>query len=91
MAEAVQIKTTVKKVREQTAEICFPRRTLARIDALAKRTSLSRNFLINQAVEHSLEDLEDIYLAEQVLEEIKTRKQKNIPASELYKELGLEN
>lgn len=58
------------------------------IDALAKRTSLSRSFLINQAVEHSLED---IYLAEQVLEEIKTGKQKTVPASELYKELGLEN
>ena len=39
---------------------------------IAKRTSHTRNFLINQAVEHSLEDLEDIYLAEQVLEEIKT-------------------
>ena len=62
MAEAVQIETIAKKMQEQTAEIRFPRRTLARIDALAKRTSRTRNFLINQAVEHSLEDLEDIYL-----------------------------
>lgn len=59
------------------------------IDALAKRTSLSGNFLINQAVEHSLEDLEDIYLAEQVLEAIKTGKQKVYSLEEVEKELGL--
>ena len=89
MAGAVQIETVAKKMQEQTAEICFPRRTLARIDALAKRTSRTRNFLINQAVEHSLEDLEDIYLAEQVLEEIKTGKQKVYSLEEVEKELTL--
>lgn len=89
MAEAVQIETIAKKTQEQTAEIRFPRRTLARIDALAKRTSRTRNFLINQAVEHSLEDLEDIYLAEQVLEEIKTGKQKVYSLEEVEKELSL--
>lgn len=89
MAGAVQIETVAKKMQEQTAEICFSRRTLARIDALAKRTSRTRNFLINQAVEHSLEDLEDIYLAEQVLEEIKTGKQKVYNLEEVEKELGL--
>ena len=89
MAEAVQIETIAKKTQEQTTEIRFPRRTLARIDALAKRTSHTRNFLINQAVEHSLEDLEDIYLAEQVLEEIKTGKQKIYSLEEVEKELGL--
>lgn len=60
-----------------------------RIEALAKETKRSTSFYYNLLLEEYLEDLEDIYLAEQVLAEIRSGKQKTIPAEEVYKKAGL--
>jgi RHH-type rel operon transcriptional repressor/antitoxin RelB len=50
----------------QTA-IRLPDETYARLQTLAARTGRTATFYIREAVEEHLQDLEDIYLAEQAL------------------------
>jgi len=60
-----------------------------RLATLAKETGRTKTFYATQAVIEYMEDLEDVYLAEKVLEEIKSGKQRTYSAQEVYKELGL--
>ena len=43
----------------------------ARLDELARRTGRSKSFYARQAILEHLDDLEDIYLAEKRLEELR--------------------
>lgn len=61
----------------------------SRIEFLAKETHRSASFYYNQLVEDYLDDLEDIYLSEQVLSEIRSGKQRTYTLDEVRKELGL--
>jgi RHH-type rel operon transcriptional repressor/antitoxin RelB len=45
----------------------LPEETYARLQALAKRTGRTATYYIRVAIEEHIEDLEDIYLAEEVL------------------------
>ena len=60
-----------------------------RVSLLAKETHRTTSFYYNRLLEDYLEDLEDIYLSEQVLSEIHSGKHKTYPAEEVYKELGI--
>ncbi len=60
-----------------------------RMDFLAKETHRPTSFYYNLLLEEYLEDLEDIYLSEKIIEDIKSGKEKTIPAEEVYKELGI--
>ncbi len=60
-----------------------------RIDFLAKETKRSASYYFNMLLEEHIEELEDIYLSEKVLENIKKGKEKTIFAEDLYKELGI--
>lgn len=60
-----------------------------RLDSLAKETGRTKTYYATQAILEYLEDLEDIYHAEKVIEEIRSGKQKTTPSNEVYKELGL--
>ena len=60
-----------------------------RVDSLAKKTRRSASFYYNLLLEEYLEDLEDVYLSEKVLEDIRSGKTKTYPAEEVYKELGI--
>ncbi len=62
-----------------------------RVSFLAKKTRRSTSFYYNLLLEEYLDELEDIYLAEEVAAEIKSGKQKTYSADEVYKELGLED
>ena len=46
-------------------------------------------FFYNLLLEEHLDELEDIYLGQKTLEEIKSGKMKTYSADEVYKELGL--
>ena len=61
----------------------------ARVNFLAKETRRPTSFYYNLLLEDYLDDLEDIYLSEKVLADIRSGKEKTIPADEVYKELGL--
>ena len=60
-----------------------------RVNFLAKETRRPASFYYNLLLEDYLDDLEDIYLSEKVLADIRSGKEKTIPADEVYKELGL--
>ena len=60
-----------------------------RVSFLAKETRRPASFYYNLLLEDYLDDLEDIYLSEKVLADIRSGKEKTIPADEVYKELGL--
>ncbi|MGL5829418.1 MAG: type II toxin-antitoxin system RelB family antitoxin, partial [Angustibacter sp.] len=61
----------------------------SRLDALARRTGRSKSFYVRQALREHLEDLEDAFLADQVMEEWKASGSPTRPFSELKAELGL--
>lgn len=61
----------------------------SRIDYLAKETHRSTSFYYNLLLEDYLDDLEDIYLFEKILEDIRSGKSKTIPAEEVYAKAGL--
>ena len=60
-----------------------------RIDFLAKATHRTTSFYYNLLLEDYLDDIEDIYLSEQVLAEIRSGKQRTYSADEVFTEAGL--
>ncbi|QWW68648.1 DUF6290 family protein [Rhizobium sp. WYJ-E13] len=63
----------------------------ARLDALAKRTGRSKSFYARQAILEHLDDMEDIFLAEKRLEELRKEETDTVPLSELMARYGVEN
>lgn len=62
-----------------------------RLDALAKLTGRTKSFYARQAIEQHLDDLEDIYLAEQRLTDIRAGRTQTIPLEDVLKRYGLED
>jgi RHH-type rel operon transcriptional repressor/antitoxin RelB len=60
-----------------------------RLDALAKATGRSKSFYVRKAILVYLEDLEDIYLAEEVLVRVRRGEERTYPIEEVEKRLGL--
>ncbi|KPH10212.1 TraY domain-containing protein [Rhizobium acidisoli] len=63
----------------------------ARLDELSRRTGRSKSFYARQAILEHLDDLEDIYLAEKRLEELRRGESDTVPLAELMARHGLEN
>ncbi len=62
-----------------------------RLEALAKATGRSKTFYAREAILEHLDDLEDVYLAEQRLIDIRAGKTQTIPLEEVMKRYGLED
>jgi len=62
-----------------------------RLEALAKATGRSKTFYAREAILEHLDDLEDLYLAEQRLIDIRAGKTQTIPLEEMMKRYGLED
>jgi RHH-type rel operon transcriptional repressor/antitoxin RelB len=62
-----------------------------RLDNLAKLTGRTKTFYARQAIEQHLDDLEDIYLAEQRLTEIRAGRTQTIAIEDILKRYGMEN
>ena len=62
-----------------------------RLETLAKATGRSKTFYARQAILEHLEDLEDLYLAEQRLLDIQAGKTKTIPLDDVMKSYDLED
>jgi len=60
-----------------------------RLDALAKETGRTKTYYVREAILEHLDDLEDIYLAEQRLADIQAGRVRTIPLEEVMKEYGL--
>ena len=75
---------------KQTA-VRLPDETHARLKVLAARTGRTVTFYIRQAVEEHLEEIEDLYAAEQALIEHRRSGDRTLSLDELDAEPALEN
>ncbi len=62
-----------------------------RLNQLAALTGRSKSFYITEAILEHLDDLEDIYLAEKRLEDIRAGRTKTVPLEQVMKQYGLED
>lgn len=69
--------------------IQLPEEIEARLDKLAERTGRSKTFYARQAILEYLDDLEDIYLAEQVAGRILTGEETSSSLDAVEARLGL--
>ena len=63
--------------------------TNARLERLAKLTGRSKTFYIREAVNAHIDDLEDIYLADQVMDRLENDTESLHALEEVERELGL--
>lgn len=63
----------------------------ARLDKLAKRTGRSKTYYMIEAIREQIGDLEDIYLAEKEMQDIKAGRSQLTPLADVMKTYGMEN
>jgi RHH-type rel operon transcriptional repressor/antitoxin RelB len=61
-----------------------------RLERLARRTGRTKTFYAREAILEHLEDLEDVHLAERVLDRIRKGKERTVPLEKVMKRHGLE-
>lgn len=69
--------------------IRLPEDIEARLNHLAKRTGRSKTFYAREAILQYLDDLEDLYLAEQVVQRIRNGEEQTATLDEVEARLGL--
>lgn len=62
-----------------------------RLEQLAKATGRTKTFYAREAILRHLEDLEDLYLAEQALIELREGRSRTYTLEEVARDLGLED
>ncbi|RKT45920.1 MULTISPECIES: type II toxin-antitoxin system RelB family antitoxin [Thiocapsa] len=62
-----------------------------RLEALARATGRTKTFYAREAILEHLDDLEDVYLAEQRLIDIRAGKTQTVPLDELMTRYGLDD
>jgi len=70
--------------------IRLPADVEGRLKSLAARTGRTKSFYITEAITQHLEDLEDLYLAEQRLTDIRAGRTQPVLLAEVMKQYGLE-
>jgi RHH-type rel operon transcriptional repressor/antitoxin RelB len=68
--------------------IRLPGKIEKRLARLAKRTGRTKTYYAREAILQHLDDLEDIYLAEKRLAEIRSGRAKTIPLEEVMRQYG---
>ena len=68
----------------------LPEDVSTRLQDLAERTGRSKTFYMVEAIREHLDDLEDVYLAEQRLIDLRAGKTQAVPLEEVMKRYGLE-
>ena len=65
--------------------IQLPEEIEARLDRLARKTGRSKSDYACEAILEEIEDMEDVYLAEQVLDRIQEGAEQVVSAEEVYR------
>ena len=76
---------------DQIIGIRIPKSIGQRLDTLAKRTGRTKTFYIREAILEHLDDLEDIYFAEKVLQRVRSGEEPISSLDEVEHRLGLED
>jgi RHH-type transcriptional regulator, rel operon repressor / antitoxin RelB len=61
-----------------------------RLDSLVSQTGRTKAFYLRQMIESGVEDMEDYYVAADVLERLRMGKEKTVPLDAVVKSLGLD-
>ena len=70
--------------------IRLPAEVESRLEALAQATGRTKTFYAREAILEHLDDLEDLYLAEKRLIDIRAGKTQIVPLEEVMKRYGME-
>ena len=62
-----------------------------RLDFLSAQTGRTKAFYLRQIIEQGIEDMEDYYLAADVLERVRKGQEKVYSAADVRKDLGLDD
>lgn len=65
--------------------------TELRLDRLARETGRTKAFYLREIIRQGIEDVEDYYLAEQVMQRVRRGEEPVYTAEEVRRRLGLEN
>ena len=65
--------------------------TEERLNLLVSRTGLSKSFIVQEIIERVLVDVEDYYLAVEVLERIRSGQERVYSSAEVRRDLGLDD
>jgi RHH-type rel operon transcriptional repressor/antitoxin RelB len=60
-----------------------------RLEALAKATGRTKTYYAREAILEYIDDLEDVYLAEKRLEDIRSGRKKTVPLEKVMKRHGM--
>ena len=71
--------------------IRIPKEIEERLEQLAQKTGRTKTFYAREAIMEHIEDLEDYYLAAEVLARVRKGKEKTVPIETLIKRYGLED
>jgi len=69
--------------------IRLPQSIEKRLAKLARRTGRTKSFYVREAILEHLADLEDLYLAEQALERIRSGEERTVSLASLLKKHGV--
>lgn len=69
--------------------IRLPEEVESRLSQLANLTGRSKTFYIREAIVEHLDDMEDLYMAERELEEIRAGRARTVPLEEVMKRYGM--
>ena len=70
--------------------IRLPESIEKRLEKLARRTGRTKTYYVREAILQHLDDLEDMYLAERVLDRIRTGEERTVPLDSVIRRHGLE-
>lgn len=68
----------------------LPDDVAVRLQQLAERTGRSKTFYMVEAIHRHIDDLEDLYLAEKSLIELRAGRSQTVPLEEVMKRYGME-
>ena len=74
-----------------TYSIRLPHEIEERLEHLAIQTGRSKSFYVKEAILDHLDDIEDVYLAEKRLEDIRAGRTQTIPLQEVMKRYGMDS
>lgn len=69
----------------------LPKTIEERLDHLAEKTGRTKTYYVREAILEYLGEMEDIYLAEQVLESVKAGREDTVGLDEMIDKYGLED